>query len=127
MKIAIPTDDKQTIAGHFGRTLGFKVFEVAGDKITGEEYRENTFTGHARGQHGHHHGEHHGPHSHKGILDNLGDCDTIVARGMGKMLIHDLTNAGKKIFITQEGIIDEALKKLMEGNLDHNESYDCKH
>ena len=33
MKIAIASDDKTTISHHFGRALGFVVFEIDKDKI----------------------------------------------------------------------------------------------
>ena len=41
MKVAIATDDKLTISHHFGRTLGFRVFEIKDNKIIKEQYREN--------------------------------------------------------------------------------------
>jgi predicted Fe-Mo cluster-binding NifX family protein len=105
MKIAIPSDEGTYISQHFGRTLGFTVFEVANGQIINQEYRLNDFTGHASGQHheGQHHGaEHddHAQHSHSRILNALNDCEIVIAGGMGRRLADDLTGAGKKIFIT---------------------------
>jgi len=68
MKIAIPTEDKINISGHFGRTKGFLIFEINDNKIINSEYRDNDFTGHAQGMHhdhGHHdHGDNHQQHTH---------------------------------------------------------------
>jgi predicted Fe-Mo cluster-binding NifX family protein len=49
MKIAIVSDDKKTISSHLGRAKGFCIFEVEGKEIKSQQYRPNTFTGHARG------------------------------------------------------------------------------
>ena len=55
MKIAIASDDRKTISAHFGRTLGFVVFEIEGKEKKAQEYRPNTFTGHALGLEGANH------------------------------------------------------------------------
>ena len=55
MKIAIVSDDGKTISAHFGRSRGFVIFEIEDSKVKNQEYRENTFTGHARGLEGKEH------------------------------------------------------------------------
>ena len=37
MKVAIATDDKVNVSHHFGRTLGFRVFEIVNSKIVKDE------------------------------------------------------------------------------------------
>ncbi len=49
MKIAIPSDDQVHIAGHFGRTRGFLIYDVNGNKINEKVYVENNFTRHVQG------------------------------------------------------------------------------
>jgi predicted Fe-Mo cluster-binding NifX family protein len=107
MKIAIPSDEGTYLCQHFGRTLGFTIFEVANGQIINQEYRPNNFTGHALGQHNEnqHHGagqDDHAQHSHNRIVNALNDCEVVIAGGMGRRLVDDLTDAGKKIFITTE-------------------------
>lgn len=103
MKIAIPSDEGTYLSQHFGRTLGFQIFTITDGGISAQEYRQNTFTGHATGQHTEHqhHGEH-AMHSHNGILNALFDCEVVIAGGMGRRLFDDLTDAGKRIYITTQ-------------------------
>jgi predicted Fe-Mo cluster-binding NifX family protein len=87
--------------------LGFTIFEIAEGQIINQEYRPNNFTGHALGQHQehqHHGAEHeeHAQHSHNRILSALNDCEVVIAGGMGRRLLDDLTNAGKKIYNTTQ-------------------------
>ncbi|HNY03858.1 MAG TPA: NifB/NifX family molybdenum-iron cluster-binding protein [Bacteroidales bacterium] len=119
MKIAIPSDDGIHLSQHFGRTRGFVVVDTENGSITGQEYRTNTFTGHALGMHSDHpHGqEGHGHHSHQGILEALGDCAVVIAGGMGYRLLEDLTQAGKKIFNTTQPEVIKAVQLFLAGNL----------
>ncbi len=131
MKIAIPSNNKQTICGHFGRTAGFMIYEIADNKIVNQEYRPNTFTGHAQGKHQEHnhqqgHGHGHG-HSHSGILSALHDCEIVIAGGMGRRLLDDLTQNNKKVFVTKEANIKIAVEAFINQKLDHNENSCCDH
>lgn len=106
MKIAVPSDEGIYLSQHFGRTLGFTIFEVNDGAIISQEYRENNFTGHAMGQHhDHQHDQQHGAHqqhSHGRILSALADCSVVIAGGMGRRLFDDLTENGKRIYITTQ-------------------------
>lgn len=131
MKIAIPSDEGTYLCQHFGRTLGFAIFEVANGQIIHQEYRPNDFTGHALGQHQEH--QHHGPehddhaqHSHNRILDALNDCEVVIAGGMGRRLVDDLTDAGKKIFITSQGETRKAAEMFIAGELKSDKEA-CSH
>ncbi len=127
-KIALPTDDNINICPHFGRTKGFRIIETDGTKITGEEYRENNFTGHAMGQHhDHDHHEGHQPHSHQGIFEALAECKTVIANGMGRRLYDDFEQAGVEVFITRETQIDKAVQSFIQGVLDNSEDLCCSH
>jgi predicted Fe-Mo cluster-binding NifX family protein len=122
MKIAIPSDEGIYLCQHFGRTLGFTIFEVANGQIINQEYRPNNYTGHALGQHQehqHHGAEHddHAQHSHNRILNALNDCEIVIAGGMGRRLIDDLTDAGKKIFITSQTKTRKAAEMFLADEL----------
>ncbi len=134
MKIAIPSDDKVTLSQHFGRTLGFIIYEVANSEITGEEYRLNTFTGHVTGHHhdhdhshsDHHHQGGHSFHSHDGILSALHDCEVVIAGGMGPRLFEDLTSNGKTVYITRQHDVRRAAELFLTDNL-ASDKETCKH
>lgn len=128
MKIALPSDDGKTICGHFGRTLGFLIFDITGNNITGQTYVPNTITGHAQGHHAegeHEHGHH--QHSHGGILGALTEVSVIVAGGMGRRLYDDLSQAGKQVFVTSLPDAREAVEAFLAGKLDSNPGGCCNH
>jgi predicted Fe-Mo cluster-binding NifX family protein len=64
MKIAIASDDQKTIAYHFGRALGFMIYDVQNSKIMSEEYRENI--GKSNGTCG--------SCNHSAMINNIKDC-----------------------------------------------------
>jgi predicted Fe-Mo cluster-binding NifX family protein len=131
MKIAIPSDEGTYLSQHFGRTLGFTIFEVADGQIINQEYRTNTFTDHVSGQHQelqHHGAEHddHAQHSHNRILNALNDCEVVIAGGMGRRLVDDLTDAGKKIFITSQPETRKAAEMFLANELKSDKEA-CSH
>lgn len=123
MKIAIAPDDQRTIASHFGRTLGFLLYEVEENKIINKEYRRNDFTGHARGLEGADHSmDRHGP-----ILAALNGCQAVIARGMGQRIYIDLQNAGIEAFIVNEENADHALQLYLQNALRDYPDKRCDH
>ena len=124
-KIAIPSDDQETISGHFGRTKGFLIYDVDENNVSNKMYVENNFTGHA---HGHHHDHQHDhQHSHGGILQALKDCKVIIARGMGRRLLIDFETNNKEVFVTDTSNADEAIDQYIKGVLGHNPHKTCQH
>jgi len=117
-KVAMSSDDKVNIAGHFGRTKGFLIFDVQGEKVENKIYVENNFTGHAQG---HHHDHQHGhQHSHGGILQSLKDCKVIIAHSMGRRLLVDFETYNKEVIVTDTSNADEAVDQYLKGVLGHN-------
>ncbi|MBT3302342.1 MAG: iron-molybdenum cofactor biosynthesis protein [Bacteroidetes bacterium] len=129
MKIAIPSDNGSQISRHFGRAKGFIVFTIEEGVIQNEEFVDNRFTGHSQGlhvSHGHQGGdEHH--HSHQGILQALENCSIVIAGGMGKRLVTDMTSSNKQVFITKEVIARKAVELFLEDKLDHQDDLYCEH
>ena len=126
MKIAIPSDDQVTISRHFGRTKGFLISEVENGKVVKNVYKENTFTGHSQGLH--HDKDHkHNNHSHQGIFNAIGDCDVVIAGGMGKRLYVDFEQKEIQVFVTKESNIDMALNLFINSNLDNDSGKCCNH
>jgi predicted Fe-Mo cluster-binding NifX family protein len=123
MKIAIPSNDQKTISRHFGRSAGFMIFDIEKNKVVNKEYKTNTFTGHAKGQH-HEQGHNH---SHHGIFNALGGCQTVIAGGMGRRLYIDFEQKGMEVFVTSENDIEKALDLYIENDLDNNSDKCCDH
>ncbi|HGY54578.1 MAG TPA: iron-molybdenum cofactor biosynthesis protein [Caldithrix abyssi] len=123
MKIAIASNDGQTIAGHFGRTRGFVFYEVENGKIVHKEYRTNDFTGHARGMSGQSHDmDRHGP-----ILFALSGCQAVISQGMGRRIYDDLQSAGIEAFIVRETDTDKAVELYIKQELQDNPDEGCEH
>ncbi len=123
MKIAIASNDGTTISSHFGRTMGFVVFEVEKGKVKERVYRKNDFTGHARGMEGaDHNSDRHGP-----ILEALKDCKTVIARGMGRRIYNDLNNADIETFIVEENDAHQAVHLYLESKLNNHPEQGCEH
>ncbi len=131
MKIVIPSNDNKTISRHFGRSKGFAILQVEDGKMVNKEYRENDFTGHAKGGgHHHHEGHHHHPdkhHSHEGIFRVIGDCDVVIGGGMGRRLYNDFQAKNIEVYITEESDIATALQLYLESRLDNNVEKCCDH
>ncbi len=60
----------------------------------------------------------HAKHSHNRILTALHDCETVIAGGMGRRLVDDLTAAGKKIFITSQTETRKAVELFLKNELE---------
>lgn len=132
MKVAIPSNDGLTVNSHFGRSIGFRIFEIEGTMIKSDSYLKNDFTGHAQGMHHEHHGEHtHGEggghHSHQGIFNALGNVDAVIAGGMGRRLFEEFAQRKIDVYVTQEASIETALSKFMANDLESNPEICCHH
>ena len=128
MRIAVPTDDQNSICAHTGRCAGFLIYSVQGSQANREEYRKNTaghHNDHARGEHddGHH------LHDHHRMIELLRDCDTVIAAGMGPRLIGDFEAEGIKVIFTYETDAARAVDALAQGKLikDQPRSRCCRH
>jgi predicted Fe-Mo cluster-binding NifX family protein len=125
LHVAVPTQDGTTIAHHFGRSKRFLIFEIEGRTVTGHTVRENTFTGHARGDchHGHDHGQGQ-PHQHGQIVEALADCEVVLCHGMGWRAAAALREGGIKAYILQEELSPrEAVTKYLSGELSLAEDF----
>jgi predicted Fe-Mo cluster-binding NifX family protein len=107
MKIAIASDDEIHIADHFGRALGFVIFEIENDVILNKEYRKNV---------GKHTGEC-GSCDHDMMIDNIKDCNVVISYGMGRRIFADLSKNNLQAFVTDVDTVDEALKRFIKNEL----------
>jgi predicted Fe-Mo cluster-binding NifX family protein len=123
VKIAVASDDGKTIAPHFGRTLGFVIYDTDGKAIKVNKYKPNTFTGHALGlEHAGHHHDRHSP-----ILTALADCAVVISHGMGRRLYDDLSAAGIQAIITDQTDARGAVEAYLNGQLEDHPERGCAH
>lgn len=82
MKLAIPTNDRKTIAKRTGRCKEFVIVEIDNNKIQ-YNYVANTL------EHNHDENEEH-EHSHDEIIKLLEGIDLLVVKNVGKYMLNDL-------------------------------------
>lgn len=127
MKIAVVTDDQTTISRHFGRAQFYLVFTVENGQIVQQDLRSKL--GHEQFQHEeHHHDEEHhhahghgyGQHSqdkHSRMMANLGDCQVLLAGGMGMGARDSLQRMGITPVLTDLADIQTAVQAYIDGRL----------
>jgi predicted Fe-Mo cluster-binding NifX family protein len=128
MKIAVITDNSQTISAHFGKAQYYDVFTIEEGQVVNRETRPKANHSHFGGEsHHEHHGDHHGtdPDSekrHNAMLESIRDCHVVLARGMGMGAFHKLTSSGIRPVITDVVDIEDAVSAYLAGSLtDHPE------
>ena len=105
-KIAIPSDDRQTIAAHFGRTSGFLVFDYDGADLT-SAYRtiaEAPAAGCCGSD---------GESRHERLVATIHDCDVVIAGGMGGGMMSALYAAGIEVAISTVSDARKAAEMLV--------------
>jgi predicted Fe-Mo cluster-binding NifX family protein len=123
MKIAIVTDDHQTISAHFGRAQFYEVFTVDAGNVTAREtlVRSNSQIVAIGGAH-EPEGEHHHHHDHNAMKTPISDCQVLLAGGMGMGAYLSLEEYGIQPIITDIREIQAAVDAYLAGTLvDHME------
>lgn len=123
MKIALVTDDHQTISAHFGRAQFYEVFTIEAGRVTARETC-------ARNNHkiavldkqlepggGHQH-----QHDHNAMIAPITGCEALLSRGMGMGAHASLKEHGIRPIITDIREIQAAVEAYIAGTLvDHPE------
>jgi predicted Fe-Mo cluster-binding NifX family protein len=126
MKVAVASDDGTRVSQHFGRAPYYVVFEVQEGRVASREVREKGYH-HGAHQHQHgHDGEEPGPHQH-GAYDHgsmvspIGDCDVVLAGGMGAGAYHSLRAQGIEPAFVRADLAEEAVADYLTGRtVDHD-------
>ena len=129
MKIAVVTDDEKTISTHFGQARYYVVLTVKDGEVVEQETRPKVHQSEFAGEHYHHgeDGDVHGmdrqaQHRHARMMDAIGDCQVLMARGMGEGAHYSLTARGIKPVLTDIQDIQEAVDAYLAGTLIENMS-----
>lgn len=115
MKIAMPTEDRKTLAGHFGRAGEFAVYETADGEARLLEYRPNLHVRHAAGQHGQ--GQQAAGGGRGDFEEGLAGVDVLICHGMGQRAVEACANMGVRTVFTAEDGLDDAAGKFARGEL----------
>jgi predicted Fe-Mo cluster-binding NifX family protein len=124
MKIAVVTDDDQTISRHFGRARMYAVLTVEAGAIVSRELRDKSAP-HWRSDRPHEEeaeGEAHGTGpvargKHLVMLEAIGDCAALIAGGMGRGAYDHAAAAGIRPIVTSLRDVDEAAIECAAGRL----------
>jgi predicted Fe-Mo cluster-binding NifX family protein len=125
MKIALITDDGQTISQHFGRAPYYLVVTLEEGQEVQREMREKLGHNHFASQEtgdAHSHDDRHGfdPASHNrhtGMAQAISDCQVIICGGMGAGAYESMRQLNIQPIVTQLRGIDESIQAYLAGNL----------
>lgn len=124
MKVAIITDDGQTISQHFGRAPYYLVVTVEEGVVVQREMRNKLGHNHfsSQDQDVHAHNERHGfdPGSHdkhKSMAETIADCEAIICGGMGAGAYESMRQLNIRPVVTDLWKIDDALQAYLSGSL----------
>ena len=125
MKIAIVTNNGQTISQHFGRASHYAIFSIENGEVKDTEMRER-HTGHKAQQHEH---EHHHDHNnnnahgigqdekHDAMAKEIADCQVLIAGGMGRGAYMRFFQNGINVIMTDITDIKQAVDAYIKGEL----------
>jgi predicted Fe-Mo cluster-binding NifX family protein len=127
MKIAVITDDEQSISQHFGRAPYYVVATIENGQIVGRERRDKL--GHAHFANEPHAAESHeadprghgidlvSQDRHTRMAEAIADCEVLLCRGMGAGAYESMKQAGIRPIVTDIPGIDEAVQAYLEGKI----------
>jgi len=129
VRIAIATDDGRTIGRHFGRARMYAVLTVQNGSVTSRELRDKSAPHwqtpdpvrgvpkggeHGPGEHG---TDQASGAKHAGMFETIGDCDCLIAGGMGRGAHDHATAAGIRPIVTSLEDIERAAIDCAAGRL----------
>jgi predicted Fe-Mo cluster-binding NifX family protein len=123
MKIALVTDDHQTISAHFGRAQFYEIFTLEAGKVTNRETIARSFPQMLAIGAGHEpEGEHSHQHDHNAMITPIADCQALLTRGMGRGAHLSLQEHDIQPIITDIHEIQAAVEAYLAGTIvDHPE------
>ena len=110
MRIAV-TYEKGNVFPHFGRTEWFKLYDIAGGKVAGDQVVSTGGNGHG---------------ALAGMLTGW-KVDTLICGGIGAGAQSALMEAGIRFYGGVSGSADEAVAALLSGTLTYDANVHCEH
>ncbi len=112
-KIAIPTDDGETISMHLGRAHYFQVITLQDGQVQSTEQREKASHSHQDHQHEHEAGVHPG----QQMIETIRDCQVLIAGGMGQPMYERAISHGLDVYLAIQDRISDAVEAYQKGTL----------
>ncbi len=126
MKIAMPTDDRKSLAAHFGRAAEFAIYEAAAREAEFVEYRPNVHVRHGAGQHDPGHRPARGAGG--DFEEALAGVDVLICKGMGRRAEEACGAMGIDVVFVNETALDDIAAKFARGELAESDpSCGCGH
>jgi predicted Fe-Mo cluster-binding NifX family protein len=128
MKIAIPTNDRKTIAKRTGRAEEFAIYQIENAQILGVTYIKNTHThedqgNNYKGQHqgkdkkhheNHNHAHEHGEHNHDELIALFKDIEILLVRAIGKHMRNTLKKGNINYQLIKIDLISDILEQFLK-------------
>jgi predicted Fe-Mo cluster-binding NifX family protein len=117
MRVAVASQDGESISEHFGRCAFFIIFDAEDGKVLRKELRKNTHTSHSQGK-CHAGGRGDQPHSHATLVQALQDCQAALCYGMGWRAADELKQNGiQPVILDARYSPEEAVAHYVQGKL----------
>ena len=122
-KIAVITEDGETISQHFGRAPYYLVVTVQNGQVVDRELRSklghNHFVNEAHVETpGQPHGLDQASHDkHLRMSEAITDCEVLICRGMGMGAYESIKTYGIRPIVTDIVAIDDAVKAYIDGSI----------
>ncbi len=116
IRVAVPTDDGESISRHFGQARYFKILTVSEGRVVASELREKA---------SHQHGQHGAPGSPdpgQQMVAAIKDCQAVISGGMGTPMLARLSAAGIEVYLTRQASIADAVQAFLAGTLENDRS-----
>ncbi len=110
MKIAIPTNDKETVFPRTGQAHGYMIYHVENNSIKGKFYKALSLNL----RHKHDHQDESKEHSHRDLCQFLEECDLLLVKNIGKHLQQDFKEYMVFYEKTKETLVEGAIQKYLE-------------
>jgi predicted Fe-Mo cluster-binding NifX family protein len=124
MKIAVITDDGLAVSQHFGRAAKYLVVTVENGQVIERQLRDKmghahfSDEPHAEGKPGQPHGfDPAAQNRHMQMAKTISDCQVLLCGGMGRGAYESMRAQGIEPVVTDETLIDEALRAYIEGRI----------
>jgi predicted Fe-Mo cluster-binding NifX family protein len=123
LKIAVVTNNGETISRHFGRARSYLVVTIEDGRVVDRELRAKAGHDDFAGNHGDHvagqprgYG-HSAPEKHRAMTESILDCGVLIAGGMGQGAHQAVQEAGIEALTTEERTIEVAIDRYLRGDL----------
>lgn len=117
MKIAVVSNDQNTVSQHFGRSKYFIIYEVENGEVKNVEIRQRHVIHHSHHEQGGFYGHHHNSNDHDAMIAEMSDCQVLIAGGMGYGAYNRIIFHGINVLITDEKDAKLAVEKFLKGTL----------